>query len=142
VTPTTAATLNALGENAVAAETATRPGETATRDIVVIGASAGGVETLRRLVGELPRTYNGAILVVVHVSAEARSELAAILSRAGALPAVRAVDGMPIKHGQIHIAPPNEHLLVERGRLRVVGGARQKPPRPPRAAMFRGAGGA
>lgn len=107
--------------------------------MVTIGASAGGVETLRRLVGELPEDCAGALFVVVHVNAEARSELAAILRRAGRLPAVRAEDGMPIKHGQIHVAPPNQHLLLERGRLGVVHGPLENPHRPAIDPLFRSA---
>jgi len=110
-----------------------------TRDIVVMGASAGGIETLRRLVADLPESYKGSIFVVVHLGAESRSELPAILSRAGPLPAVRAEDGMPIKRGVIHVAPPNNHLLVQPGRLAVVHGPRENRHRPAIDPLFRSA---
>lgn len=138
MTSETAAALTTIADPADA-DTAVRAVAVATRDIVTIGASAGGVETLRRLVGEFPENYKGAIFVVVHVYAEARSELAAILSRAGPLPAVRAVDGMPIKHGQIHVAPPNQHLLLEHGRLSVVHGPLENRHRPAIDPLFRSA---
>jgi two-component system chemotaxis response regulator CheB len=112
---------------------------TVTRDIVTLGASAGGIETLRRLVSGLPDSYPGAIFVVVHIGPESRSEIPAILSRAGPLPAVRAEHGMPIRHGVIHIAPPDEHLLVEPGRLAVVHGPVENRHRPAIDPLFRSA---
>jgi two-component system chemotaxis response regulator CheB len=109
------------------------------RDIVAIGASAGGVEALKRLVAELPADYPGAIFVVMHVSPEAHSLLPAILTRVGALPAVAATDQMPIQHGRIHVAPPDYHLLVERGLVRVLQGPRENRHRPAIDPLFRSA---
>lgn len=111
----------------------------ALRNIVVIGASAGGVLALRQLVSRLPADYAGALFVVVHISAGARSELAGILGRAGPLPAVQAEDGMPITHGRIHVAMPDHHLLIERGRMRVVHGPRENRHRPAIDPLFRSA---
>jgi len=107
------------------------------RDLVGIGASAGGVEALKRLAGALPAQYRGALFVVMHMSPEAHSSLPAILSRAGRLPAVQATDQMPIEHGRIHVAPPDYHLLVERGTLRVVKGPRENRSRPAIDPLFR-----
>ncbi|HET7867277.1 MAG TPA: chemotaxis protein CheB, partial [Burkholderiaceae bacterium] len=76
---------------------------------------------------------------VMHVHAEARSDLAEILDRAGPLPAVRAEDGMALLPGRIHVAPPNQHLLVERGRVRVVHGPRENRHRPAIDPLFRSA---
>ena len=109
----------------------------AHRDLVAIGASAGGIDALKRLVGALPADYRGALFVVLHISPEAHSELPAILSRAGQLPAVHAADGMAIEHGRIHVAPPDFHLLVERGVLRVVQGPRENRHRPAIDPLFR-----
>jgi two-component system chemotaxis response regulator CheB len=109
------------------------------RDIVVIGTSAGGVDALQRLVSALTPDYRGAVFVVMHISPEAHSELPAILTRAGALPAVEATDRMPIQHGRIHVAPPDFHLLLERGSLRVVQGPRENRHRPAIDPLFRSA---
>lgn len=111
----------------------------AGRDIVVIGASAGGIHALQRLLAAMPSSYRGAVFVVVHLSPEARSELAAILSRVGSLPAVPAEDEMPIQHGRVHVAPPDCHLLVERKRMRVVRGPRENRHRPAIDPLFRSA---
>src|SRR5262245_46141124 len=93
-----------------AAATATAPAvddaREARRDLVAIGASAGGVDALKRLATAMPPDYGGALFVVVHISPESHSSLPAILSRVGPLPAVHATDNMPIEHGRIHVAPP------------------------------------
>jgi len=83
------------------------------RDVVVVGASAGGVEALRRLAGVLPADFPAAILVVMHLAPGATSALPQILDRAGALPAVVATHGRPLAAGVIHVAPPDRHLLVD-----------------------------
>ena len=109
----------------------------ARRDIVAIGTSAGGVDALKRLVAALPPDYRGALFIVLHISPESHSELPGILTRAGALPAVSAIDQMPLEHGRIHVAPPDFHLLVERGLMRVVRGPRENRHRPAIDPLFR-----
>ena len=70
-------------------------------DIVVIGASAGGVEALMLLVGGLPPEFAAAVFVVLHMPADSPSALAAILQRSGRLPVLQAEDGQPIEPGHI-----------------------------------------
>src|SRR5690349_9449620 len=86
------------------------------RDIIVIGASAGGVEALATLVAGLPRDLPAAVFVVLHVSPHGTSVLPAILHRAGKLPATHAVHGDHIRVGHIYVAPPDRHLLI-RGKV-------------------------
>ena len=62
-----------------------------------------------------------------------------ILDRAGALPAVEARDRVPIEQGSIYVAPPDHHLLIERGRLRAVHGPRENRHRPAIDPLFRSA---
>src|SRR5689334_890339 len=95
------------------------------RDIIVIGASAGGVEALKELVRDLPADLPAAIFVVLHIPAHGTSVLPQILSRRGPLPAVHPADGEPIAHGRIYIAPPDTHLLVGRGRVCLSRGPRE-----------------
>src|SRR5215212_3225176 len=90
------------------------------RDIVVIGASAGGVEALVGLAQRLPPDLRAAVFVVLHLPADARSMLPEILSRAGPLPAVQATEGAPIQPGTIYVAPPNRHLMLEDSVVRLV----------------------
>jgi two-component system chemotaxis response regulator CheB len=82
------------------------------RDTIVIGASAGGVDTLVGICRGLPPDLPAAVLVVQHVSPTSRSAMPEILSRAGPLPVMPARDGDPIRRGTIVVAPPDLHLLV------------------------------
>jgi two-component system chemotaxis response regulator CheB len=107
--------------------------------VIVIGGSAGGVESLREVVGGLPATIPAAILVVIHFPADAPSVLPRILSRAGPLPAQHAVDGAPIEPGRIYVARPGFHLLVRRDRIRVARGPTENGHRPAIDPLFRSA---
>jgi two-component system, chemotaxis family, protein-glutamate methylesterase/glutaminase len=107
--------------------------------VVVIGASAGGVEALRELVSRLPGDFPAPVLVVVHVLPTAPSRLPDVLDRAGPLLAVHAADGEEIRPGRIYVAPPNRHLLVRGKRLAVSLGPRENGARPAVDPLFRSA---
>lgn len=111
----------------------------AKRDIIVIGASAGGVETLRELVKTLPVGLPASIFIVLHISSRSPSLLASILNRARKLPVVTASDGDEIEHSKIYVAPSDRHLLVERDRVRVVRGPKENRHRPAIDPLFRSA---
>ena len=86
--------------------------------IVVIGASAGGVQALRTLVSGLPADFAGAALITLHVSPSSPRLLPEILRGAGPLPVRYAADGDAIEPGHIYVAPPDRHMLIEAtGRL-------------------------
>lgn len=106
--------------------------------IVVIGASAGGVEALARLVAGLPESFRIPIFVVLHIP-PTTSFLPEILSRAGPLPSVHAIDGDTVEPGRVVIAPPDSHLLLEPGRVRLDGGPRENGHRPAINPLFRSA---
>ncbi|HET9015786.1 MAG TPA: chemotaxis protein CheB [Thermomicrobiaceae bacterium] len=82
------------------------------RRIIAIGCSAGGVQTLSRLVSDLPPDIPAAICVVVHFPPDSTSVLPRILERAGKLPASHAHDGDLLEAGRIYVAPPDWHLVV------------------------------
>jgi two-component system chemotaxis response regulator CheB len=84
----------------------------AQRDLVVIGASAGGVGALQGLVRALPGDFPAAILIVMHLSPHSAGLLPEILSQSGSLPASNGRRGDPIENGHIYVAPPNRHLLA------------------------------
>jgi chemotaxis response regulator CheB len=86
-------------------------------DMIVIGASAGGVEALKELVHLLPADLPSAIGIVLHLPTHATSVLPAILSRDGPLPAVHPEDGQTIKRGHIYVAPPDYHMLIKHSRI-------------------------
>lgn len=106
-------------------------------DIIVMGASAGGVDALLKLIRELPSELPAAIFIVLHVSANSKSLMADILNRLGTLKAVQAKDGEVIEHGHIYIAPPNHHLLIKRGSIRLSQGPKENNHRPAVDPLFR-----
>lgn len=107
------------------------------RDVVVVGASSGGLEPLAKLVGGLPADFPAAVFVVLHVNPEAPSHLPAILNRAGPLPAAHAVDGEPIRRGRVYVAPPGLQTYVQGGRIRVRRGPVENLHRPAVDPLFR-----
>ena len=109
------------------------------RDLVVVGASAGGVEALKVLVSALPADLGATVLVALHLPASARSYLPDILSRSCALPVRQARDGMRLVTGEVVVAHPDAHLLVVDDRVVLGRGARENGARPSHDAMLRAA---
>src|SRR5215831_4606275 len=100
------------------------------RDIIVIGASAGGVEALSRLVVQFPKDLEATVFVVQHIAPTATSYLPRILSRNSPLPATQALDEEKFEPGHIYVAPPDHHLLIKQGYVRVHHGLRENRVRP------------
>ena len=112
-------------------------------DLIVIGASAGGVEAISKLVAGLPANLSAAVCVVVHLRPYSESHLAQVLERAGPLPVVPAKQDLPLERGTIYVAVPDMHLLVQRDGdeavLRLVRGPRENRSRPAVDPLFRSA---
>jgi two-component system, chemotaxis family, protein-glutamate methylesterase/glutaminase len=108
------------------------------RDVVVIGASAGGIQALREIVQHFPADFPGSVFVVVHIPAS-NSALPEILSRWGLLPAVHPTNGETIVPGRIYVAPPDYHLLVRTGWIELSHGPRENHSRPAVDPLFRSA---
>lgn len=111
----------------------------AKKDIVVVGASAGGMATLEKLVAGLPPDLPAAVFVVWHLSPGVKSVLPSVLTRAGPLSATHPSDGDAIKPGRIYVAPNDHHLLLERGYVRVAKGPKENRFRPAVDPLFRSA---
>lgn len=109
------------------------------RDIIVVGASAGGVPALQQLLGSLPSDLPAAIFIVLHVWSETKTMLPAILKRVSRLPVHEAVDGDPIERSRIYVAPSDRHLFVERERMLVLRGPKENRARPAINPLFRSA---
>lgn len=107
------------------------------RDIVVIGASAGGLVALREIVSTLPRELPASLFVVMHSTAEYGSRLAEFLSRWGPMSAHIAVHGERIRPGQIYVAPNDNHLTLHRDFVRVTRGPKENGHRPAVDPLFR-----
>jgi two-component system, chemotaxis family, protein-glutamate methylesterase/glutaminase len=111
------------------------------RDIVVLGASAGGIEVLTRVLKDAGG-IDAAFVVVVHLAADAPTVLPHIVTRATGLPSRFAEDGEELVSGTVLIAPPGRHTLVCRGTVAVVNAPRENRSRPAIDPLFRSAAAA
>lgn len=106
-------------------------------DLVVIGASTGGVEALQEVVSKLPSTFAAAVMVVLHVGRQ--SYLQEILARHCKLPVVNGKDGEPLLRGHIYVAPPGSHMRLREARISLDRGPRENRHRPAVDPLFRSA---
>src|SRR3989442_6676126 len=111
----------------------------AKKDIVVVGASAGGMAALEQLVAGLPGGLPAALFVVGHLARGVKSVLQTLLARAGPLPACNPRDGDPIEPGRIYVSPNDHHMLLENGYIRVARGPKENRFRPAIDPLFRSA---
>lgn len=111
----------------------------AHRNILVVGASAGGIEALKVLIAGLPASLPVAVFVVLHLSPYGRSQLDSVLDRVAQLPVQCAQDGMPILPGRIYVGVPDYHLLLEPNKVRITRGPKENRFRPAVDALFRSA---
>lgn len=110
-----------------------------TRDLVVIGCSAGGVEALPNLLASLPKTLPAAVGVVQHMSANNTTHLVEILNRASPMPVQWAEQGTPVEHGHVYVAPLDVHMLFADRHIALVRGPRENYSRPSINKTFRSA---
>lgn len=109
----------------------------ATRDIIVIGGSGGGLEALRTLVRDIEPDLPATLFVVMHVGAT--SHLVPILAKAGPLPVVPAAPGQRFERGKIYVGVPGAHLLLHDGHMLLRRGPRENLARPAIDPLFRSA---
>jgi two-component system chemotaxis response regulator CheB len=109
------------------------------RNVIVVGASAGGVEALIQFFGELPADLAAAVLVVLHVPSSTPSQLAPILARATRLPVKPGVDFEEILSGQVYVASADRHLMIDGNKIRITRGPRESRARPSVDVLFRSA---
>jgi two-component system chemotaxis response regulator CheB len=106
--------------------------------IIVIGASAGGVSAVRQVLSDLKPDLPAAVFVAMHRSASLPSFLESVLGKSSALPLIEASDG-PIRQGAIYVAPPDHHLILERGKIKVTRDPKENLYRPSIDVLFRSA---
>jgi two-component system chemotaxis response regulator CheB len=110
-----------------------------TRDVIVVGCSAGGVDALPRLLQPLPRDLPAMIVIVLHMGKSANPQLVQILRRCSALPVDWAEQGARLERGRIYVAPPDTHVLFADGHLSLTRGPRENHSRPSIDKLFRSA---
>jgi two-component system chemotaxis response regulator CheB len=111
----------------------------ARRDIIVIGASAGGVEALTTLARVIAPDLPAAILVVLHVAPHGNSVLPQLLGRASRMPAEHVVHGEKIVPGRWYVAPPDHHMIVRDDTIHLGRGPSENGHRPAIDPLFRSA---
>jgi two-component system chemotaxis response regulator CheB len=109
------------------------------RDVIVIGASAGGVQALMFLLSRLPRGLPATVGVVLHRAPYHETKLPAVLGRDAALRVLEPEDGAILEPGVVYVAPRDQHLLFERGAARLSRGPREHMTRPAVDPLFRSA---
>jgi two-component system, chemotaxis family, protein-glutamate methylesterase/glutaminase len=85
-------------------------------EMVVLGASAGGVDVLGGLLAALPKDFAAAVMIVVHLPPDPRSYLVQSFGHRCVLPVIEPDAGEQILAGQVYVAPPGYHLMVESDR--------------------------
>jgi two-component system chemotaxis response regulator CheB len=121
------------------AQPGTPPASPQPRDLVAVGASAGGVQAIRELVRGVPADLPAAMMVVLHMSPGGRGALANILQRVAPLEVIPAEDMTPVRPGCIYVARPGFHLLLHDGEVRLGRGPRENGHRPAVDTLFRSA---
>lgn len=109
------------------------------RNIIVIGASAGGFEVIKKIVQHLPPDFDASIFIVWHMSPEVHGILPEVLNKFKTIYAAHAVDKEPIQSRRIYVAPPDHHLILEQGIISVTHGPKENRFRPAVDPLFRSA---
>ena len=112
------------------------------RDVIVIGCSAGGIETLSRLLAALPIDLSAIVAIVQHRSASYNGDLGAILARYAALPLIEPTETQPLQLGRVYLAPRDRHMTIEHGVVQVNRGPTEHHTRPAADVLFRSAAAA
>jgi two-component system chemotaxis response regulator CheB len=107
--------------------------------IIVIGASSGGFDALRKIVGALPADFEIPIFIVWHMGSGVSGVLPQVLNREHTIAAANAYDEEPIRQNHIYVAPPDHHLMIEDGMVRVTRGPKENRFRPAIDPLFRSA---
>src|SRR5581483_7645442 len=100
------------------------------QDIIVVGASAGGVEALSTLVGDLPEDLPAAVFLVLHMGPHSATALPSILARRTKLPVDHPRDGEVVQPSRVYVAMPDRHLILRHGAVGVANGPKENGHRP------------
>ncbi|HUQ65534.1 MAG TPA: chemotaxis protein CheB [Flavitalea sp.] len=107
--------------------------------LIVIGASAGGFEVIKEIVANLPKDFHAAIFIVWHISPSTSGILPQVLNRYNTVVAGHGYDGEAIKPQRIYVAPPDRHMLLDDGIIKITRGPKENRFRPAIDPLFRSA---
>jgi two-component system, chemotaxis family, protein-glutamate methylesterase/glutaminase len=110
-----------------------------TKEIVCVGGSSGSIEVLKTVISRLPGDFNGSVFIVMHTSPLSPSVLPDLLNRAGPLFTAHAIDRERIEPRRVYVAPPDFHLVLEPGVVRLTRGPKENRFRPAIDPLFRSA---
>src|ERR1051325_3031442 len=110
---------------------------TEVQAVIAIGGSAGAVTGVQKVASALPRNLPAAVTVALHVWPGSPSVLPELITRAGANPAVDVQGSLPLRSGQIYVAPPDRHIVIQNGCVRTFYGPAENRHRPSIDVMFR-----
>jgi two-component system chemotaxis response regulator CheB len=109
------------------------------RDVIVMGASAGGVEPLKELLRLLPPNLSATVAIVLHRSPYHETRLPMVLGRHALLSVLEPADRDPVLSGAVYVAPRDQHMIFENGSVRLSRGPREHHTRPAIDPLFRSA---
>lgn len=115
------------------------PAPLRARDIIVVGSSMGGVQSLPELFSHFPAETPAAFFVVQHLGAGYPGQLDRLIGRRSRLPVSFAADGELVGTGRVYVAPSDANMTLERGRVVVQPSPRESYHRPSINALFRSA---
>lgn len=108
-------------------------------DIFVFGGSMGAIEVLSAIAAGLNKNLKASFFVVVHIGPDSPQILPKMLSAAGPFPAAPGQDGETIEQGKVYVAPPDYHMMLRGGKIRLYKGPRENLSRPSIDPLFRSA---
>jgi two-component system chemotaxis response regulator CheB len=109
------------------------------RDTIIVGSSAGGVDAVPRIIGQLPRELAAAVVVVQHMAPHPNPMFADIIQRQSQIRVRWVEQGDPLEPGTVHVAPPGVHVMLHDSRFQLIGGARENHVRPSIDRLMRSA---
>lgn len=110
-----------------------------TKDIVVIGSSSGGISALQELARTLPAELPASVMIVQHLAPDHASQLPQILQRLTSLRVSHPQHGETLQRSCMYVAPPDQHMMLEGGKMLLTRGPKENRSRPSIDVLFRSA---
>jgi two-component system chemotaxis response regulator CheB len=110
------------------------------RNIIVIGASAGGFQAISEVISVLPGNIDAAVFIIIHISDKSNAEhIAQYCQKSTSLTCSVPADGSKIQRGHLYVAPANYHMMLKDNSITINQGARENKYRPSIDVLFRSA---